>query len=116
MNASKLFKSFTYAFKGICTALEQQNMKIHVFCAIVVIIAGLVTGLSPVEWSILLIVIAIVISLEMINTAIEAVVDLASPTIHPLAKVAKDVAAGAVLVFAAASVIIGGLIFLPKWF
>ena len=116
MSASKFFKSFTYAFKGICTALEQQNMKIHVICAIVVIMAGLVTGLSPVEWSILLIVIASVISLEMINTAIEAVVDLASPSIHPLAKVAKDVAAGAVLVFAGASVIIGGLIFLPKWF
>ena len=116
MNASKLFKSFTYAFEGICTAFKQQNMKVHVVCAIAVAIAGLATGLSYVEWSILIIVIATVISLEMMNTAIEAVVDLASPSIHPLAKVAKDVAAGAVLVFAVASVIIGGLIFLPKWF
>ena len=116
MNASKLFKSFTYAFEGIRTALKQQNMKIHGICAIAVIIVGLITGLSSIEWSILLIVIAAVMSLEMVNTAIEAVVDLASPAIHPLAKVAKDVAAGAVLVFAVASVIIGGLIFLPKWF
>lgn len=116
MNANKLFKSFNFAFQGICTALLQQNMKVHVVCAIAVIIAGFVTGLSPIEWSILVIVISMVISLEMINTAIEAIVDLASPTIHPLAKIAKDVAAGSVLVFAIASVIIGGLIFIPKWF
>jgi undecaprenol kinase len=68
------------------------------------------------EWCVILIVIAAIISLEMVNTAIEAIVDLASPQIHPLAKIAKDVGAGAVLVFAIASVIIGGLIFLPKWF
>ena len=116
MNVSKLFKSFYYAFQGIRTALLQQNMKVHVVCAIAVIIAGFVTGLSPIEWSILVIVISLVISLEMINTAIEAIVDLASPTIHPLAKIAKDVAAGSVLVFAIVSVIIGGLIFIPKWF
>ena len=116
MNANMLFKSFNYAFQGMCTAFLQQNMKVHVVCAIAVIIAGFVTGLSPLEWSILVFVIAGVISLEMFNTAIEAIVDLASPTIHPLAKVAKDVAAGSVLVFAIASVIIGGLIFFPKWF
>jgi undecaprenol kinase len=56
------------------------------------------------------------IALELVNSAIERVVDLASPDIHPLAKEAKDIAAGAVLVFAAASAIIGLLIFLPKWF
>jgi len=116
MNVNKLVKSFNYAFQGICTAFLQQNMKVHVVCAIAVIIAGFVTGLSPIEWSILVIVISLVISLEMINTAIEAIVDLASPTIHPLAKIAKDVAAGSVLVFAIVSVIIGGLIFIPKWF
>lgn len=116
MNVSKLFKSFYYAFQGICTALLQQNMKVHVTCAIAVIISGFATGLSPVEWSILLIVIGAVISLEMMNTAIEAVVDLASPSIHPLAKKAKDVSAGSVFVFAVVSVIIGGLIFIPKWF
>ena len=116
MNVNKLIKSFNYAFQGICTASLQQNMRVHVVCAILVVIAGFVTGLSPIEWSILVIVIAAVISLEMMNTAIEAVVDLASPTMHPLAKVAKDVAAGSVFVFAVASVIIGGLIFFPKWF
>ena len=61
-------------------------------------------------------VISLVIGAELFNTAMERVVDLASPNIHPLAKDAKDIAAGAVLVFASASVIIGILIFLPKWF
>lgn len=84
--------------------------------AFIVIIAGLLTGLAIVEWLIIILAITLVIGAEMVNTAIEYVVDLASPEIHPLAKQAKDVAAGAVLVFAMASVIIGLLIFLPKWF
>jgi undecaprenol kinase len=116
MNARKFFRSFTYAFNGLLMACKQQNMKFHLASAVVVIIAAYATGVSTLEWALLLIVIGIVISLEMINTAIEAVVDLASPHIHPLAKVAKDVAAGAVLVFAGVSVIIGVLIFIPKWF
>jgi undecaprenol kinase len=116
MNAHKFFRSFTFAFQGIKTACAQQNMKFHLMSAVIVIIAGVFTGLSLSEWAILTLVMAAVISLEMVNTAIEAVVDLATPSIHPLAKVAKDVAAGAVLVFAVASVIIGGLIFIPKWF
>ncbi len=91
-------------------------MRIHFMSAFIVIIAGLLTGLAIVEWLIIILAITLVIGAEMVNTAIEYVVDLASPEIHPLAKQAKDVAAGAVLVFAMASVIIGLLIFLPKWF
>lgn len=116
MDANKFFKSFTYAFAGILSGLKQQNMKVHFLSALIVIIAGLFTGLSVLEWCVIVIVIASIISLEMVNTAIEAIVDLASPDFHPLAKVAKDVGAAAVLVFAFASVIIGGLIFFPKWF
>lgn len=116
MNVRKLIKSFGYAFFGMRTAMKEQNMRIHVFSAIIVIIAGLLTHISVMEWLVLLIMIALVIGTEMINTAIESVVDLASMEIHPLAKQAKDVAAGAVLVFAIVSVIIGLLIFLPKWF
>ena len=116
MDVHKLIKSFGYAFYGIWTAMKEQNMRIHIISAIFVIIAALLTGLSISEWVILILVIALVIGAEMINTAIESVVNLASPDIHPLAKQAKDVAAGAVLVFALASVIIGLLIFLPKWF
>ncbi|MEK9198749.1 diacylglycerol kinase family protein [Lysinibacillus halotolerans] len=116
MDVLKLIKSFGYALVGICTSLKEQNMRIHLFSAVIVVIAGVLTGISITEWLVLIITIALVIGSEMINTAIEAVVNLASPEYHPLAKQAKDVAAGAVLVFAVASVIIGLLIFLPKWF
>jgi undecaprenol kinase len=116
MNARKFLKSFSYAFQGIITASQQQNMKFHLVSAFIVLTAAILTKLSIVEWAILCIVIGVMFSLEMINTSIEAVVDLASPEFHPLAKVAKDVAAGAVLVFAVFSVIIGVLIFFPKWF
>ena len=115
MNVRKFFQSFRYAMEGILTALKEQNFKFHLVSAIIVILAGLLTGLTAVEWSIILMVIFLVIGAELINTAIERVVDLASPEFHPIAKQAKDVAAGAVLVFALASVIIGLLIFLPKW-
>ncbi|MEK4629415.1 diacylglycerol kinase family protein [Solibacillus sp. FSL R7-0682] len=116
MNARKFIKSFRYAMQGIATATKEQNLRFHLLSAIIVIIAGLLTDLSRTEWVIITLVIALVIGAELFNTAIERVVDLASPQIHPLAKQAKDIAAGAVLVFAGASVIIGLLIFLPKWF
>jgi undecaprenol kinase len=115
MNARKFFRSFGYAVVGIITASKEQNLRFHLLSAMIVIITGIYTGLSLTEWIILTIVMALVIGAELINTAIERIVDLASPEIHPLAKDAKDIAAGAVLVFAVASVIIGLLIFLPKW-
>lgn len=116
MNARKFFKSFRYAVEGILTATKEQNMRFHLVSAVIVVLAGLITGLSITEWLIIILIMALVIATEMVNSAIERVVDLASPEIHPLAKQAKDMAAGAVLVFAVASVIIGLLIFLPKWF
>ena len=115
MNVRKFFRSFRYAMEGILTAVNEQNFRFHLVSAIIVIIAGVLTGLTTVEWSIIVLVIFLVIGAELINTAIERVVDLASPEFHPIAKQAKDIAAGAVLVFALASVIIGLLIFLPKW-
>ncbi|WP_274309568.1 diacylglycerol kinase family protein [Solibacillus daqui] len=115
MNASKFIKSFRYAVAGIVTATKEQNLRFHLLSAVIVLLAGIFTGLNMIEWLIIILVIALVIGTEMVNTAIERVVDLASPEIHPLAKQAKDIAAGAVLVFAIASVIIGLLIFLPKW-
>lgn len=116
MDLSKYLRSFGYAFEGIITASKEQNLKSHIVSAIIVILAGYLTGLSRMEWYIVLLLIALMFALEMMNTAIERVVDLASPEIHPLAKQAKDIAAGAVLVFALFSAIIGLLIFLPKWF
>lgn len=116
MDWRKYLRSFGYAIEGTITASKEQNFKSHVVSAIIVMLAGYLTGLSRIEWYIVLLLIALMFALEMINTAIERVVDLASPEIHPLAKQAKDIAAGAVLVFALFSAIIGLLIFLPKWF
>lgn len=116
MDIRKFIKSFSFAFMGLRTASKEQNMKFHLISMIVVIVAGIMTGLSITEWLVIILIMALVIGAEMINTAIERVVDLATTEIHPLAKDAKDVAAGAVLVFAVSSVIIGLLIFLPKWF
>lgn len=115
MDLRKYLRSFGYAFEGIITASKEQNLKSHIVSAVIVILAGYFTGLSRTEWYIVLLLIALMFALEMINTAIERVVDLASPNFHPLAKQAKDIAAGAVLVFALFSAIIGLLIFIPKW-
>ena len=115
MDIRKLIKSFGYAIQGILTAMSEQNFRFHLLSAVIVIIAGFFTGLSITEWIIIVLVITLVIAAEMFNTAIERVVNLASPDYHPLAKQAKDVAAASVLVFATCSVIIGILIFLPKW-
>lgn len=111
----KLRNSFKYAFEGVHRELkEEQNLKIHILIMILVIIAGFILNLSPMEWIICIILFGFVIALELINTAIELTVDLAMPEIHPKAKAAKDIAAAAVLVSATCSVIIGVIIFLPK--
>ena len=89
-------------------------MKIHFTIAILVIIAGIILKISTIEWIICLILIGIVISLELVNTAIEQVVDIAMPEINEKAKIAKDVAAGAVLMVAIISLICGLIIFIPK--
>lgn len=116
MDGRKFIRSFGYAFEGIVIACKEQNFQSHLLSAGIVLIAGYFTGLSRLEWFVVLLLIALMFALEMMNTAIERVVDLASPDIHPLAKQAKDLAAGAVLVFALFSAIIGLLIFVPKWF
>ena len=115
MDIRKFIKSFGYAIQGIVTAMREQNFRFHVLSAVIVMIAGLFTGLSIMEWIIIVLVITLVIGAEMFNTAIERVVDLVSPDYHPLAKQAKDIAAASVFVFAICSVIIAMLIFLPKW-
>ncbi|WP_038703686.1 diacylglycerol kinase family protein [Planococcus sp. PAMC 21323] len=116
MKARRFFRSFLFAAQGIGTALKrEQNIRFHLLAAIIVVIAGWLTVLSYTEWLVVILLIAGMIALEMVNSAIERVVDLATAELHPLAKQAKDMAAGAVLVFAVASAIIGLLIFLPKW-
>ncbi|CAM4133540.1 diacylglycerol kinase [Bacillus manliponensis] len=114
MKKGKLINSFRCALAGILFAvLYERNVKIHFVAALFVISAGFYFHITTVEWLILLLTIGIVISLEMVNTAIEKTVDLSTSEFHPLAKVAKDVAAGVVLFFSCIAVIIGAIIFLP---
>ena len=110
----KFLAGFEYAFSGLWYALRtQRNVRVHVGIATLVIIAGIVLRISAVEFAILFITISSVFTAEMFNTVFELCVDLASPTYHPLAKIAKDVAAGAVLLSAIFSVVIGLFIFIP---
>lgn len=108
---NSFFKSFTYAFNGIRLSLQQRNMKVHVCCAIIAIVLGFMLKITTTEWSIILICIGVVLSLETINTAIESFVDLVEPTHHPIAGKIKDLAAGAVLIFSIIAALIGIMIF-----
>lgn len=110
----KFIKSVAFAWSGIAYAiLNERHMKIHSIAAVLACLLAIAAKLSRLEWLILLIMIALVIGSELINTAIERVVDLASPEKHPIAKIAKDVAAGAVLFFAFAAIIAGIILFGP---
>ncbi|WP_459499398.1 diacylglycerol kinase family protein [Bacillus sp. C1] len=114
MKKGKLINSFGYAIAGIYFCLRQErNMKIHFLAAVIVICCGFYFHVTTAQWCILLIVIGIVMSLEMVNTAVEKTVDLVTTDFKPFAKIAKDVAAGAVLLFTVIAVIIGAIIFLP---
>jgi diacylglycerol kinase (ATP) len=115
MRADSLAASFRYAFAGLGYLLwTQRNAKIHTAIGLAAIALGFIVGLDRFEWLMLTLTIAIVLAAEGINTALEAAVDLASPDYHPLAKIAKDVGAGTVLLTAIASVIVGLLLFLPR--
>jgi diacylglycerol kinase len=110
-----LYKSFGYAFQGIGNTIKRErNIKIHLFAVVCVVLVGLLVHLSKTEWLICLVLFGLVISLELVNTAVEAVVDLVTEERKPLAKIAKDAAAGAVLVSAIMAAIIGFWIFIPR--
>ena len=112
--SKNVITSFKYAFQGVFSAIKtERNLKIHI-SIILVIIAGIFLKISKMEWIICIILFGLVIGGEMLNSAIETVVDIAMPEINPKAKFAKDVAAGAVLIFAISSAIIGLIIFIPK--
>lgn len=112
-----LIKSSQHAFCGILTSFViGRNIKVHYIAALAAILGGLYFGISKVEFLIILLVSTQVICLEMVNTAIERTVDLVTVEYHLYAKIAKDIAAGAVLVAAIFATIIGGIIFLPYIF
>lgn len=110
-----IWRSIGFAFAGLRHAfVSQRSIRIEIVLAGVVVVIGFILGISKLEWAIVAISISLVIGLELINTAVEAVVDLASPTFHPLAKVAKDTAAAAVFIGGLGSVIAGLIIFLSR--
>jgi diacylglycerol kinase len=114
MSQSNLLTSFKYAFWGVWHVVRtQRNARIHLSVALAVIVLGLWLGLDRIEWAIIILTIGVVLAAEAFNTVAEAAVDLATAEVHPLAKIAKDVAAGAVLVTAMAAVIVGLLILGP---
>lgn len=107
-------RSFGHAFHGWGYVLKtQHNAWIHAVTATLVFLAAFWLGLPARDWAVLLLTVTMVFAAEFVNTAIEAVVDLASPVHHPLAKVGKDVGAAAVLIAALAAVLIGLLILGP---
>ena len=105
-------KSFAYAARGIFdTFLTERNMRIHTAAAFYVIISGIITHITAVEWFAVLLCIGVVAAAELMNTALEAACDAAHPEPSPLVKKAKDATAGAVLLCAAVSAIVGGAVF-----
>ena len=111
----KFFNSFSYPIKGLKYAYRnEQNLAVDVGIALIVVIFGFIFKVNKYEWAILALTIGLVISCELINTSIEAAVDLVTEEYHPLAKVAKDTSAAAVFIFAIVAVIVGIIIFLPK--
>ncbi len=113
----KFFKGFAHALNGLQKAIVSElNLKVHLIIAVCVVIMGFITHLNANEWAIIIGCIALVIAAELMNTAIEKLVDLVSPAFHPQAGLVKDIAAAAVLVCAVASAIIGCIIFIPKLF
>jgi undecaprenol kinase len=114
-NRPRLTRSFAYAFAGIWTGLKQErNLRIHLGVSIAVVLLGIIFSITAIEWLFIIIAIGGMLAAELVNSAIERVVDLVTGEYHPLAKQAKDMAAGAVLLFALTSVIIGMLIFGPR--
>ena len=113
---NKRIKSIGFALQGIKTLLKgEHNTWIHLAATFVVIVAAFLFNVSILSWFMLIVAIALVWILEAINTAIEFLVDLASPDYHPLAKKAKDVAAAAVLFASILAVILGILVLYNEW-
>jgi diacylglycerol kinase (ATP) len=107
-------RSFGHAFRGLKVLLQSQhNARIHAVATILVVAAGAFLRLSSTEWALIALAIVCVWATEALNTAIEFVLDLVSPELHPLAAKAKDVAAAAVLIAAFGSAVVGGFVFGP---
>lgn len=112
----RLIKSFGYALSGIAYTIKTQlNFKIHLLAIVVVTLFGWFLKLTASEWLWIVLAIGLVLVTELVNTAIELLVDLVSPAFNPQAGKVKDIAAGAVLIAAAIAVVTGAIIFIPKF-
>lgn len=109
-----LIESFRYAFEGIGAALRGRNFKIQIAASILVIILGFIFNISESQWLIILLLISLILSLEMINTSIEKLLDFISKEKNPEIKTIKDILAGAVLIVSLIAIITGLIIFIPK--
>lgn len=115
VKTKKIANSFKYAFVGIITSFrKERNMKFHFLIMLAVIICGFWLKISLIEWLICIMWFSVVIGGELINTAIETTVNIAMPYRNPKAKIAKDISAGAVLMFSLGAAITGLIIFIPK--
>ncbi|MEK4977398.1 diacylglycerol kinase family protein [Bacillus sp. FSL K6-6540] len=112
-----LYRAFGCAMRGILTAVQtERNMKIHIAAALIVFIAAALLQLDRIRWLFLVLAVSLVFIAELVNTAVEAIIDLVSPEEHVLARVAKDTAAGAALVAAVFAIVIGIMVFYePVW-
>jgi undecaprenol kinase len=109
------WRSFSYAGQGVWHVVRtQRNMRVHLAAAAVVIVLALSLRVSAADWACLLTVIGLVLTAEALNTVVEAVVDLCTDQYHPLARIAKDTAAGAVLISSVAAVGVGIAVFVPR--
>ncbi len=114
---TKFNKSLLYACRGIVAAIkEERNVKIHLGMTLLVILMGVTCNISLIEWGVIFLCVSFVVSLEMINTAIEEVVNFISPEHNVKAGKIKDLSAGAILIAALFSAVIGCVIFIPKLF
>jgi diacylglycerol kinase (ATP) len=115
MRRSPVIESFNFAIEGVIHVLRtQRNMRLHFAAAVAVIVVAVAVGASKIELSVLLISIAFVLVAEMINTAVEGAIDAATTAFDPMAKLAKDIAAGAVLIASVNAVAVGYLVFAGK--
>jgi len=111
----RLMRSFSFAFKGLqYAAATQPNFRIHLALAAVAVVLGFLLQISSADWHWIMLAITFVLVVELLNTGIEALTDLASPGYHELAGRAKDVCAGAVVIAALFALITGIMVFLPK--
>jgi diacylglycerol kinase (ATP) len=110
-------RSFSFAGQGAWHVIRtQRNMRVHLAAAACAIAVGLALRISPADWACVIITIGVVLAAETLNTVVEALTDLCTDEFHPLAKIAKDAAAGAVLIVSVAAASVAIVIFLPRFF